>query len=621
MKKRIKTLLILLTFAMSIVSVNAQTNVIKEEIIYNKMNLDGTVDSLFVVNAFDVEKKTNLIDYGAYQEVLNTTTMQEIKFDGIKASIDNVEKGRFFYQGLLSGSTQLPWLFTVNYSLDNQSIGAKELAGQTGKLKIDLDIKQNKNVDPVYFDNYLVTITFNVDSKRISNIKAPDATIGNAGDKKTIVFTSLPKTETSYTLTADVQEFEMDGIQIAALPFSMALDLPDLTEFTQGIGDLQFGISQLNFGASQLAGGLNQLNANTGLLQSGASDLKEGSNALSSGANLSAQGTKDYVDGIGEYTGGVSQLRAGSNELVAGSTQIKEGIGLLNSGLSQFGDVIQITPAQQALIDATIVALNNIKTFLEDDLGSAVFLPIAQSLKRETVLALYPHLNPEDPDTQLLLNYMETQANAIEQAYNLLAPYQDMIQTEVIPKLDQVITLFSSIGEFSKLIEGVAQLNSNYEQFHDGLVELSNGLATLDDSSGELVSGGRQLSEGLDQLKDGMDAFSQGMNQYASGIGEVSDGISQLTSGANELSSGTQQLNDATSNIDTLMEEKIKDLMKDFDFQDFEMVSFVDKRNKDVKLVQFVYMSQPIRIPKVAEIVDKKDQKKSIWDLFLDLFR
>lgn len=621
MKKLIKLIGLVLALVLFITPISAKTNPLKEEVVYSKINLDGSVESLFVVNAFDVFEPTTITDYGSYKSVINTTTNQEIDFDGVKSVIKDVNEGRFFYQGALSGSTQLPWLLDIEYRLDNKVIGAQELGGKSGKLTMTITAKENKNVDPVYFDNYLLTMTFNISSKIISNIKADDATIGNVGDKKTIVFTGMPKTEAKYTLTADIKDFEMDGIQIAALPFSMAMELPDISQFTDGIGDLQYGISQLNSGAIQLAGGLSQLNANTGQLSSGANELSQGSSELSTGASQSAQGTKDFVDGVGEYTGGVSLLSQGSQELVTGSSQIKDGINLLNSNLSQFGDVLTITPEQQVLIEMAIVTLQGLQSFLENDLGSAVFLPIAQSLRRETILALYPQLDPSDPNIEILLNYMDAQATAIEEAYNLLLPFQETIKTDLIPQLDSIIGLLSSLDQFELLIDGVDQLNSQYGEFHDGLIQLSDGLNSLDQNSGTLVSGGQQLSSGLEQLSHGIDQFSDGVSQYATGINQVTDGISQLSSGANQLSGGTQELDKATSDIGPMMEEKIEELMKDFEFEDFDMVSFVDKRNKNVVLVQFVYMSQPITLPKVEEVIDNGVEEKSFFDLFFDLFR
>lgn len=603
------------------ISVSAKTEPIKEEVVYSKINLDGSVESVFVVNAFDIKDKTIITDYGKYKEVVNTTTNQPIEFDGVKATIKDVEAGRFFYQGALSAGTQLPWMIDISYQLDNKEIGANELGGKSGKLKMTIDAKQNKNIDPVYFDNYLLTMTFNVKSDLMTNIKADEATIGNAGDKKTIVYTGMPKSEAHYVLTADIKDFEMDGIQIAALPFSMALELPDISEFTNGFGELQYGISQLNQGAHQLAGGLNQLNNNTGQLSSGANELSSGSNQLSDGLSQSASGGQAFVDGVSQYTGGVSLLSAGGKELVTGSAQIKEGIHLLNTNLSQFKDIINITPEQQVLIDASVVALNSLKTFLADDFSVAVFLPIAEALKRENILALYPQLDVNNPDVQTLLNYMDAQAIAIEQTYNLLAPLQETVKTEVLPKLDQIIFMLSNIGQFPLLFDGIAQLDSQYTLFHDGLIQLSAGLDELDANSGELVSGGQQLSSGLQQLSQGMNDFNSGLNQYASGINQVTDGISQLSSGANQLTSGTQQLNDATSDIGPMMEEKIKELMKDYEFEDFDMVSFVDKKNKNVELVQFVYMSQPILLPKVEEVEIEETQEKSFFDLFFDLFR
>lgn len=622
MKKLQTSLLILLMMFISMTMIQAKNIPQKEEIVYSKMDLNGSVESVFVVNAFDVTKENEtIIDYGEYKSVVNTTTNQAIDFNGKKIKIEDVKKGRFFYQGELSGSTQLPWLLEIEYFLDNQPIGGADLGGKSGKLKIVINAKQNKNVDPVYFDNYLLTMTFNIDSKLAENIVAKDATIGNAGDKKTIVFTSLPKKEATYTITADVTDFVMDGIQIAALPFSMAIELPDISQFTDGIGDLADGIAQLNNGANQLAWGINQLNNNSSGLNSGANQLSSGASEISSGLNQTVSGTQAYVDGVAQYTGGVNQLASGSVELVNGSVQIKDGIHLLATELNNNAGMLNITPEQQALIDASVVALNNLKSFLQNDLGSAVFLPVANALKRETVLALYPQLDPNDPNTALLLNYMDVQARAIESSYNLLAPVQEAIKNELVPRIDQMINMISGISQFSQLIAGVNQLDAQYALFHDGLVSLSDGLSQLDSGSGQLVSGGNQLTSGLNQLKDGANQFSSGVQQYADGVNQYTNGVSQLSSGANQLSSGTNQLHDATSDIGPLMEEKIQELMKDYEFEDFEMKSFVSSENTDVKLVQFVYMTQPIEKPVVAQEVVTEEVQKSFWDLILDLFK
>lgn len=622
MKNKIMTCLLLCFFIVqSGLSIAAKDLPNKEEVVYGRMNFDGSMDSLFVVNAFDVFEKTTLEDYGSYLNVVNTTTAQTIDFDGLKATIKDVDKGRFFYQGQLPASAQLPWLITFQYQLDGKPISAADLAGASGQLALQIDVKQNKNVNPIYFNNYLLTITLNLNSNMMTNLVAKDATIANAGDEKTIVFTGLPKKEATYQLSAKVTDFKMKGVQIAALPFNMALDLPDISQFTKGISDLQYGISQINFGATQLASGINQLNQNGSKLNSGANELSDGANQLKEGMNKSASGSAQFVAGLGQYTDGVNQASLGAKELVNGSSQIKDGINLLSTSLNQNASLLNVTPEQQALINASITALQSLKTFLQDDFMAAKFLPLAQALKRETVLALYPNLDTTNPQIESLLAYMDTQALLIEESYNLLAPYQQTIKDQVLPKLDSMIQMLQGITQFKQLIDGVNQLNNQYGLFHDGLVQLSEGLSKLEGSSGQLVSGGQELETGLAQLNQGVSQFADGVNQYSSGITQYTNGVNQLSDGANQLSSGTNQLHAATSNIDSLMQEKIKELMKDYEFEDFTMESFVDKKNSSIKLVQFVLMTQPIEKEEVKQQVIEKEPEKNLLDLFFDLFK
>lgn len=604
------------------ISMLSKTTIDKEEVVYSRLNLDGSVESLFVVNSFDVtQADSTIVDYGAYKEVINTTNHQTIEYDGIKAQIEDLDAGRFFYHGELVGSTQLPWLIQIRYFLDNREISANDLGGQSGKLRIEITSKQNQNIDSVYFDNYLLNITLNVDSKLASNIDAPEATIGNAGDLRTIVFTGLPKQDAKFIINAEVTDFELAPMQLAALPFSMAIDMPDISEFTGGISELQDGIAQLNFGANQLASGINILSQNGGSLKSGANQLASGANDIGFGMSQSASGSLQLTDGLKQYTGGVSELSSGSQQLVDGSTQIKDGISLMASSLNEYSSMLQLTPQQQELVNSLVGALENLKTFLADDLGSAVFLPIAESLKRENVLALYPDLDTSNPDVDRLLNYMQAQATAIENSYNLLAPFQENIKQDVLPKIDSMISMISGISQIGQLISGVNELNTQYQQFHSGLEQLADGLGQLDQNSGQLVSGSQELSSGLQQLSDGVSEFKDGVNQYSSGVSQYTQGVNELSSGANQLSSGTNQLEEGTSDIDTLMAEKIEELMEDYEFEEFEMVSFVDERNKNTVLVQFVFMTQPISKPEVVEEVVSEEEEKSFWDLLLDLFK
>ena len=89
-------------------------------------------------------------------------------------------------------------------------------------------------------------------------------TAANAGGSKTVSLMVLPGSDGDVGLTADVHDFRMDGMTIAAVPYDVADSLGDMGEVTDGLGQLVDAISQLSDGASQLSSGASQLRGGAG---------------------------------------------------------------------------------------------------------------------------------------------------------------------------------------------------------------------------------------------------------------------------------------------------------------------------------------------------------------------
>lgn len=240
MKRLKKFILVLCVSLFTITTVNFKVdakdeNTSKEEVVYINLNSDGSVDNIDVVNIFDLSKDQTIIDYGKYTSVSNMNTNDSIVYENNKVSI-NASKGKVYYEGKLD-SKNIPWNFNIKYSLDGKTYSADEIAGKSGKLKIDISIKQNKAVDESFFKAYALQVTLTLDTNKASDIVADGATLANVGSNKQITYTILPDTEKDLTLTANVVDFEMDAIAINGVRMNLDVDM-DTSKLKDKVSDI-----------------------------------------------------------------------------------------------------------------------------------------------------------------------------------------------------------------------------------------------------------------------------------------------------------------------------------------------------------------------------------------------
>src|SRR5699024_6599155 len=143
------------------------------------------------------------------------TNNQEVHFEA--------EEDEFYYQGELQ-NTPLPWDISINYLLDDKEIHPDELAGQSGNLDIQISTSANAEVNPLFFEHFLLQISLTLDPAICHNIQAPKGTEANEGKNKQITFTVLPEQEEVLIVSAQVTELEMDPIDIAAIPANIAIE-------------------------------------------------------------------------------------------------------------------------------------------------------------------------------------------------------------------------------------------------------------------------------------------------------------------------------------------------------------------------------------------------------------
>ena len=268
----------------------------------------------------------------------------------------DVTKGKFYYQGNLE-TKDIPWNISISYKLDGAPIAASELAGKSGHLEIEIKTSENKNCNSTFFENYLLQATVVLNTELCFNIKADGATAGNVGKDRQLLYNIMADQEKDIKITADVEDFEMDGITFKGVPIGFDIDkdsidtssLKDKTkEITDATKDLDDGAKELKDGTADALEGSEKLSDGTSTLSDGTTTLLDGSGTLSSGSQSLLSGASSLQSGIEEYTAGTVNLITGMKQYIRGTDQLAAGAKKLKA-LENLG---QITTAVQKLTAA-----------------------------------------------------------------------------------------------------------------------------------------------------------------------------------------------------------------------------------------------------------------------------
>lgn len=213
-----KTCLLLMTLALALFVAFGALAAQKDEVIYARLSPAGTVEGVYVINAFEAQGAETVTDRGDYTETLPLGDAGGFAYADGQASF-TMQPGRFSYQGTLA-DTALPWDIRLVYRLDGKEIEPLSLSGATGKLEIDLSVTVNEALR-AYADSLSLQVTLTLDSERAFNIQAEKATYAVAGGNRTLAYVVLPGQNALYTLSADVRDFYMAGIQAAGVRMGM----------------------------------------------------------------------------------------------------------------------------------------------------------------------------------------------------------------------------------------------------------------------------------------------------------------------------------------------------------------------------------------------------------------
>lgn len=318
---------------------NSSADYTKNENVYARLSADGTPNGAYIVNHFHVKKAGEITDYGSFSDVTNLSTTDSLtaKDGAVRFS---AQTGNFYYQGNMT-TAELPWNFQITYTLDGKSVTPQELGGKSGALSIHFQGRKNSKAAASFSDNYVMQVSLTLDNDICDNIQAPGATMADAGDGTQLSFTVLPGADADFTIEADVRNFSMSGFSIAAVPYSISVDMDgfDTGDLTSQFSELTDAAQQLNDGAKELLDGIRKLNDGGSSVLDGSAQIQDGLSALSSNS-------QSIVDASAQFSGALSAISAGLaqadlsglsqlSQLPGGLEQLSGALDQLSAGLSQ----------------------------------------------------------------------------------------------------------------------------------------------------------------------------------------------------------------------------------------------------------------------------------------------
>ena len=609
--KRILAILLVVVLLLSLgvpslaIASTQESNTPKQEVAYIDLDTDGTVNSIYVVNIFELDEDGRIIDYGDYTALRNMTTNDEIQFEDETVKIDT-KAGKLYYEGRLD-SNVIPWKFTIRYYMDGKEFSADELAGKSGAFKMTMAIRQNPHCRSAFFENYSLQAAFTLDTNICENITADGATIANVGADKQLSYIILAGKEKDITITADVTDFEMDGISINGIPLNMDVDfdlddnaelndqineLKDAAiEFDDGAADLLDGAEELRDGADELRDGVLDLQDGSNDLYDGAIELKDGADELYDGADDLDDGAADLVDGAEKLQDGAYNLRKGAAELddsmkdaVAGGLAVHTGAGQLrsgaenlNSGASElYSGLNKLRDQNDPLVDGAYSVFVQLTAAAEDQLNESLS---AAGIPDVT-------LTPENYDTVLtgLLTMLSggtgggsgdtdtgsgdsgntgaesgdsgdtgtdngsdtgdsENLNAESSGADENTSSENDDETETEPSVPP-----QSAAAYQAILSLKEQLDS-YNDFYTGLRKYTRGVASAAEGARSLNAGTSALYDGADELYTGTGNLYEGLLKLKDGSAKLRSGTITLRNGTVELYDGVLELKDGTTEL------------------------------------------------------------------------
>lgn len=528
-----------------------------------------------------------------------------------------------YYQG--TTDKELPVGVEIKYELDGKEIAAKDLLGQSGKLKITVSYtNKSKSTQTIngekqeMYTPFVMATGIILPDDKFSNVEVDDGKIINEGSNNIVVGFGMPgmaesldldedaadKLPEGFTVTADVTNFSIGNTITFASPSILSdLELDDIDD----LDDLENKLEKLVDSSEDLVDGSKKLSNKMGELEDKFDDYQDGEKSLNKGIKDLVNGGTTLKKGVKDYTNGVDTLAKGTQSYVNGAKQITDGNQKLyeavkdmpssykefSNGLQAYTkgvDTLADTKTAKQLTDGADAVTAGIGT-LNENLGKlessydnyklladglkAQAAQISDPTQKATILAYVQKLEE-------LYQGQKASVGALVSATNKESTLKSGA-SQVAAGIKKVMTGAQTLSGNSATLRSADQkLTSSIATLTASVKKLSEGSKTLSSNDRKLLAGAKKIlkasksvKSGSDKLINGANKLKKGSNKLHKATGKVADGIGKLSDGADDLyegmdkfdQKGIQKLNNVyEDDIKTLKTrlEKLTDMSKDY---------------------------------------------------------
>ena len=528
-----------------------------------------------------------------------------------------------YYQG--TTDKELPVGVEIKYELDGKEIAAKDLLGQSGKLKITVSYtNKSKSTQTIngekqeMYTPFVMATGIILPDDKFSNVEVDDGKIINEGSNNIVVGFGMPgmaesldldedaadKLPEGFTVTADVTDFSIGNTITFASPSILSdLELDDIDD----LDDLENKLEKLVDSSEDLVDGSKKLSNKMGELEDKFDDYQDGEKSLNKGIKDLVNGGTTLKKGVKDYTNGVDTLAKGTQSYVNGAKQITDGnqklyeaVKDMPSSYKEFSDGLQAytkgvdtladTKTAKQLTDGADAVTAGIGT-LNENLGKlessydnyklladglkAQAAQISDPTQKATILAYVQKLEE-------LYQGQKASVGALVSATNNKSTLKSGA-SQVAAGIKKVMTGAQTLSGNSATLRSADQkLTSSIATLTASVKKLSEGSKTLSSNDRKLLAGAKKIlkasksvKSGSDKLINGANKLKKGSNKLHKATGKVADGIGKLSDGADDLyegmdkfdQKGIQKLNNVyEDDIKTLKTrlEKLTDMSKDY---------------------------------------------------------
>lgn len=601
----------------------------KEEVVYGVLDAQGQVEGLYAVNVFD---GGDIADYGDYASVHPLNTEDEISYADGEVRFHS-DAQRVYYQGNLN-TRDLPWLFQLSCRLDGQAVTAEDLAGKSGHVEIELDIRRNPDYQGELFKSHALQITALLDMEKCRNITAEGATQANVGTSRQLSYIVLPNTEKTILISADATDFEMDAISINGVQLSLDINVDDseLSEQTDKIVDAG---TEMDDGAQELLDGATELAEHNAELLDGAQQIVD---AIFDAANDTLQTSEADFTELGirlhtltteNYAQEISRLQSELLEKVddyvrdRADQQLREMVEA--AAHEQVVAAVESAARQQVTEEVTNAARKQVRQQVvaggEAQVRATVEAAARQQVEQQVTAGAEQQVRAQakaqarqqieseirNPSEETVNAQVEQQMKS-DEVQKLIGQNveEQMASSEVRSLIDQNIKAQMASDEVRSRIEQEIEKQRQSSEYLDSVAEAL-------EENGENGEAYRALSELREKLDD--------VQKFYDGLQDYTDGVNELLDGTQEMKDGTGEFRDETADINDTINEKIDNMIAEKTGSNIQPFSFVDPRNTNVENVQFVITTPAIRISNTQEEVPAEVEEGGILQKIRDLFK